>query len=266
MKCFHQNEDVEGVGDALLVTSDMWCVGTDVRKAAFLDILSFSLGAKAIRLRHIAIRVACDNREALSAPENTRNVAIRDKILTTFQKALLVAISLDTSSMTATPDHPNINRVATDVRSDDNVSDLRFHGERDRYYLRLIFTLTYSLDWVPYIINDGHLDRCLLLLERGRSDPLHLAVIFIRIEASKCDLSLHAITREQWGNLMEGAWRELGHTDGLTSCIEALPTLAEHTIKYLPKSDSYRIRGDVARVVDHLTFCGARREIRSAVE
>lgn len=263
-----REEDSVGMGDALLVTSDIWRLGSDVQKAAFLDILIFSLGADSIRLRHIALRVAYDNRDTLSTAENTRNAEFGEKLLTNFSQALLAAITLDSTSVEVTSDGSDSNQDPADVKSNDE-SDPHFHRQRDEHYLRLIFTLANSSDWIPSIARNGHLDRCLLLLERESSDYLHLAIIFLQIEASGClgSSRLNAITEEQWRTLTTEAWENLHwHDDDLNVCVEALPALAERTIG-LSSSTSWDswVRESVAEVHGHLKQQCVKPEIWSAV-
>ena len=254
-----------GLGDALLVTSDMWHFGSDVQKATLLDILIFALDSGSVRLRHIAIRVAYNNRDALSATENTQHAEMGEKLLTTFSQVLMTSISLDIVSANGASD--NDQGPARWEPNDD--SDLYFHDERDRRYLELIFTFANSSDWVPSIVRDGHLDRCLLLLRRGRSDALHLAVIFLRIEADKrVDTAhLNTIAEEQWRKVTYWAWPYLRDWDTLKDCIDTLHALAECTIEYL-SSDSQDLpwlRSMVVEVLGHLKRVGVREESCSAV-
>ena len=260
-----QEKDLVGLGDALLVTSDKWHFASNVQKSAFLDILISSLGSGSTRLRHIAIRVAHDNREALFATENRQHTGMRAKLIR-FSQALVTSISLDIASANGTSDQADDDQdPANDKPSDD--SDLRFHHVRDSCYLELIFTLTNSSDWVPSIVSDGHIDRCLLLLRRGPC--VHLTVIFLRIEADKRvdSARLNDITEEQWQEMMYEAWPYLRHW-GLKDCIDILPALAERTIKCLSSDpqDPPWLRNCVMEILDELRREGVREEILSAVE
>ena len=264
-----QEEDFVGLGDALLVTSNMWHLGSDVQKAAFFDIIISSLDVGSTRLRHIAIRVAWDNRVALSATGNTQHVEIREKLLTTFSQALMTSISLDIVSANGASDRADNDQDWASGKPNDD-SDPRFHDDRDQCYLELIFTLANSSDLIPSIVKDGHLDRCLELLRRDKSNSLHLAVIFLRIEANeRADSArLNEITEEQWQEVTRGAWHYLRYDeDALKVCIDILPALAERTIKYLsPDSTDLPIfREAVMWTINELKSKGVRREIWSAV-
>ena len=142
----------------------------------------------------------------------------------------MTSISLDIASSNGASD-PTHND-----QDPGNDSDPRVHDRRDRHYLELIFTLANSSDWIPSIVRDGHLDRCLMLLEQGRSNRLQLAVIFLQIEANEHGNSacLNVITEEQWQELTKCAWSDLHHDkNALKACADILPALAEHSIKYL---------------------------------
>ena len=261
-----QEEDIVGLGDALLVTTDMWCLGSNVQKAAFLDILISSLAAESTRLRHIAIQVAWENRVALSATENTQRAETGEKLLTTFSQALMTSISLDIASANGASDRADNDQDPANDKPNDN-SDLRFHDLRDWCYLELIFTLANSSDCIPSIVKDGHLDRCLLLLQRDILHP-YVSVIFLRIEAeNRVDSArLSEITEEQWQEMTFFTWHHLSHLD-LKDCIDILSALAERTIKYLSSDsrDLHSLREIVVEVLDQLTKEGVREEIQSAV-
>ena len=259
-----QEGDLVGLGDALLVTNDMWRFGSDVQKAGFLHILISSLGAGSTRLRHIAIRVARDNGEALFATENTQHADIGENLIT-FSQALMTSISLDIASGNGSSDQADTTQdPANDKPSDD--LGLLFHDDRDWRYVNLIFTLSNSSDCMPSIAKDGHLDRCLLLLRHDISHPL-LAVIFLRIEADKrVDAAcLNDITEEQWRGMTYAAWDGLRCRDWKV-CVDILPALAERMIKYLSDSmELRRLRDRVVEVLDQLKMESVREEIRSAV-
>ena len=259
-----QEGDFVGLGDALLVASDLWRFGSDVQKTALLDILISSLGSGSTRLRRIAIRVAYDNRVALSATENTQHADIGVKILTTFSQALMTSISLDIASASGASDQADIDQdLANDKPNDD--SDFSFHDERDECYLEVIFTVTNSSDWVPSIVKDGHLDRCLWLLLHDTSHAFYFAVIFLRVEADKRvdSARLSEISDVQWGVMTYSAWRSLRNWVTLEVCIDLLPALAERTIKYM--SSDYmnlpRLRHSVVEALDQLKREGVREEI-----
>ena len=262
-----QKEDFVGLGDALLLTSDMWRFDSNVRKAAFLNILISSLGSGSTRLRHIAIRAAWDNRTVLSAAENTPHAEMGENLLTTFSQALITSISLDIASANDASDGADTTQDLGDVNPDD--SDLHFHCHRDMCYLRLIFTLSNSSDWVPSIVRDGHLDRCLVLLQH---DIWHtsLAFILLRIEADKRvdSARLDEITEEQWQMTTYEAWGYLGASD-VKDCIDILPALAERTVKYLSSDSGHlplrRFRDTVVCILDELKREGVREEVLSAV-
>lgn len=72
---------------------------------------------------------------------------------------------------------------------------------------------------------------CEMLLQQGKSNSHHLAVIFLQIEADESEEeSAHGlvITEEEWWKLMATAWADLPKK--LKTCVEAI---AERTIKYL---------------------------------
>ena len=253
-----QEKDLVGLGDALLVTSVKWHFASNVQKAAFLDILISSLGTGSTRLRHIAIQAAWDNRTLLSAAENTQHAEMGEKLLTTFSQALFTSISLHIDSANDASDGADTTQDLGDVNPNDD-------SDRDSCYLRLIFTLSNSSDWVPSIVRDGHLDRCLVLLPHMWR--FYLAVILLRIEADKRvdSARLDAITEEQWQEMTYKAWRYLPRW-GLKDFIDILPALAERTVKCLSDSRHLpRLREDVVEVLDELKREGVREDILSAV-
>ena len=257
-----QKKDFIGLGDALLVTSDMWRFGTGVQKA-FLDILIPSLNGESSRLRHIALRVSRDNRLALSTPENTQHTEIGQEPLITFSQALMISISLDIAPAEGTSHRQDTTQVAEPKDDLDSLS----HKGRDLCYLQLLSAFVNTSDWIPSIVRDGHLNRCLKLLEQGGTSDLHLAVIFSQINVSN-SACLGEITVEQWQKLMEDAWWSFAHdTDYLEDYIRALPTLVESTIKHL--SSDFKCLSDlhksVVMVLDWLEKDGERQK-KSTVE
>lgn len=257
-----QEGDYVGLEDALLVASDTWRFGSDMQKVTFLEILSFCLGAEFTRLRRVGLQVACDSRVALAAGDNTGNVEVGERLLTTFSKALLTAISLEIESA----------KDIWDRQEEDPGVDRDSWVLRKQRYLRLIITLVNSSSWVPTIIQGGHLDRCITLL-RQLSDSrsaFYSAVIFLRIEASDhMDATcLNVITEDDWCHIIVVVW---DHNDSgdLKDCFEMLPALAERTIKCIPRLRPGIIdylRRRVVDVLDGLEEYGVGQGIRSALE
>lgn len=268
LKHLHKEEDFVGMGDALLVTGDIWRLGNGAQQAAFLDILTFSLGSKSVRLRHIAIRVAHDNIRVVML-NTTTTMKIGEKLLIIFLQALLTAASPDISPATKVVSHlSHTTENPSDVKSNEGESEPRIHRDRDQHYLQIIFTLANSPDWVPSIVKYGHLDRCLMLFKETSPNYLHIAVVLLQIEASKevDSTPLNAITPERWGSLTTEAWLQLdSHNDDLGICLEALPALAERTIGYLSSNHRYAwLRKHVATIHEELKRQDAR-EIETAV-
>jgi len=219
--------EVEGaVADALLALSGMRSLGSRAKEAACLEILLSSMGTEQpCRLRYAALRVAYEARKTLLAAvtDSDGYGNLRAQVLR-LSPAILNAVS------------PGEDASA------EGCCDVVFDEGRDGCYLKLVFTLVKDTDWCSRLCDDGHMDRCISLLdETVETNPhaFYLSGIFLRISAvpkSMDHLIQVAFSRDQLSPLIPGAWDAfpsvylLGNDD----CVEILPALVELTLDYLP--------------------------------
>ena len=167
--------------------------------------------------RHTAIvRIAEGGGKGLATitAVDSRDLSLRELVLSRLSPALLVAMSLS-------------------AKNDDMI-----YSYRDFQYIRLISTLAKSSDWYASLIADGHIEKCITLLNARRhifpTSYLHFANIFLCMAppgqaASYCD----AITNAQWWELLKDAWNAV--TLCSNSDIEVLAPVARATRMYMPQ-------------------------------
>ena len=247
----------DALADALLALSAMRGLGSRAKEAAYLEILLSSMATEQPRrLRYAALRATYEARKALAAAvENTEGDGnLREQILE-LSSAILTAVS------------PSEDASTHDVIADEG---------RDGCYLKLVFTLVKNTEWCNRLCHDGHMDRCISLVDEAADTNHHafyLSGVFLQISAvsKSTDNLIHdAFSREQLSQLIPGAWDAFPsvYLSGNDDCVEILPALAELTLDYLP-SDRFSLKTLDERidwVLDVLRKYSEPQIIISAVE
>ncbi|KAJ8582770.1 hypothetical protein M405DRAFT_830095 [Rhizopogon salebrosus TDB-379] len=123
-----------------------------------------------------------------------------------------------------------------------------FHGgSEDRsfhlnIYLQIIFTLVKGPDWLPILIEDGHIERCITLIGIGLDydSAFYLAGILFSIQVASPEqaASCSAITNEQWWELTVEAWYSIHSYEGQykyrDDSVEILASLVKGTEMHMP--------------------------------
>lgn len=220
----------DALADAILALSAMRSLGSRAKEAAYLEILLSSMGTEQpCRLRYAALRATYEARKTLlAAVEDTDGYGnLREQILE-LSPAILTALS---------PSEDASAEGSCDVFLDEG---------RDGCYLKLVFTLVKNAQWRNRLCHDGHMDRCISLLDEiADTNPhaFYLSGIFLQISAvsGSMDHLIHAaFSRDQLSLLIPGAWDAFPsvYLSGNDDCVEILPALVELTLDYLPSDMS----------------------------
>jgi hypothetical protein len=126
----------------------------------------------------------------------------------------------------------------------------RFEADHDFDYLSLIFALAKRSNWLPRLLEDNHIARCIRIIPEFHDHPppclFYLAGIFLRIRSlhlQQADAELDKITNKQWWDLTRMAWHVAGcpydqyrnryASDVLDDGTEILGDLAKGTTTYM---------------------------------
>ncbi|KAG2109033.1 uncharacterized protein F5147DRAFT_836864 [Suillus discolor] len=212
------NTDYETQGDALLALSAMQELGSPTKRLSYISSLIRCMGStRPPRVRHTALRAVFEAREELayitsvSMPEGV-DVHILDEL----SRAVLTAV------------HPNDDEAIHDTEP-----DASFHEDRDYCYIRLIYTLTQNDEWMQRLTRDGHLDRCISLVDgvsqKGHSDVgFYLLVIFGRIRSSGKDLPFSPAEERCWP-LLKNPWNSAKYLVGEDGYVDEIPAFVTAT-------------------------------------
>ncbi|OAX33210.1 hypothetical protein K503DRAFT_749010 [Rhizopogon vinicolor AM-OR11-026] len=116
---------------------------------------------------------------------------------------------------------------------------LAVDNERSDVYLHLVYALAKNPAWRHRLIEDGHVQTCIALIDIYKSRPFsfYLPAFFLRIapqgRASSC---CDTITDRQWWSLMTMAWYTISQrgADVFDDGIEIFPALAWRTGMCMP--------------------------------
>ncbi|KIK43242.1 hypothetical protein CY34DRAFT_106512 [Suillus luteus UH-Slu-Lm8-n1] len=126
------------------------------------------------------------------------------------------------------------NAVRPSRRTDHyNESDTPFHEERDGRYINLIFSLAKNGEWRQRLIHDGHLQRCIDLVDEvSRTYPsesylpgFYLPAIIGRINP---DTTLSTTQKKSLRQLVEKTWRAHIYRND-DDYVDAIPALVTAT-------------------------------------
>jgi hypothetical protein len=245
--------DDETTGDALLALSATSQLGSSANRRLYITTLIHCMcRTRPSRVRYAALRVVLGARVELTRLADNFDASLLDEL----SRALLTVVRLN----------DGLTSIASGSRG------VLFHYDRDRCYFRLIFALAKDEEWSNRLIRDGHVERCISLVDEVLNNPrashnFYVAGIFLRIDPSGNHASLSSV-KGRWWMLMKGAWSGLSSIikEDMDTCFELLPDLVSATRQNLPDSDngeSHRELQDLAGDV-HLVF-GKLQKRRAAL-
>jgi hypothetical protein len=216
------NDDHETEGDILLALSAMQGLWSSAKQPSFINSLIRCMGNdKPSRVRYAALRLVSDAREELAAiTDDLMPQGVDAYLLDSLSRAIFTAVC---------PNHQTNHKDAT------------FHEERDGRYISLIFSLARNGGWRQRLIRDGHLWRCIDLVDKvneresrvPRTYPpesylpgFYLPAIIGRINFTCEDTTLSTAQKMSLRQLIEKTWRAhiYKNDDDYVNAIPALVT------------------------------------------
>jgi len=229
--------DEETQGDALLALSGMNGLGSDAKRASYVNAL---------------IRCMAPTR-----PPRVRCAAV--KCISDARKELL-SIGSDGDSMPHGVDTPLFNQLFDALYTtivgphDDGTATDYFRASSD-CYLRLIFVLTENKDWRQRLTQNGLVQQCIRLYPTFPEVDICIAGICLHIDPSGNDPALSSI-HERLGELMRGVWGQLGDISlsdvDFHDYLEILPVLVTTTKQRLPRSDDGFARSELVAIANYV--------------
>jgi hypothetical protein len=214
----HRTDD-ETEGDALLALSAMRGLGSSTKRPSYISSLIRCMrSARPPRVRHAALRAVHESREELaSITSSSMPPGVDAQLLNELSCSLLTAI------------RPKDSQTTHDTR-------LR----RDSCYIRIVYALTKNDEWLQRMTRDGHLDRCISLVNGdcriNWEVGFYLLVVFGRIKSSGKDL-FFGPDEENWRRLINNAWETLQYVTRLNNYVDGIPALVTATRLNLTASD-----------------------------
>ncbi|KAG2076156.1 hypothetical protein BDR04DRAFT_1090038, partial [Suillus decipiens] len=221
----HRNDETRG--DALLVLSAMQGLGSPPKRWSYINSLMRCMrSTRPPRVRHTALRAVCEAREELtSITSASMSQGINAHLLDEFSCAILTAV-----------------RPYGDQKIHDAGPDASFHLDRDSCYIRIICALTKNDEWCQRLTRDGHLDRCISLVDKYQNchhldAAACLLVVFGRIKSSGKDLPFSP-AEERWRLLIENVWDYVKDSIAYDiRVVDGIPALVTATMLNLTASD-----------------------------
>ncbi|KAG1764876.1 hypothetical protein EV702DRAFT_1153116 [Suillus placidus] len=151
------DDDHESEGDALLALSAMHGLWSSAKQPSFINALIRCMDEdKPSRVRHAALRLVSDTQGELAAiTDDSMPQGVNATLMDSLSRALFTAVC----------PNPEANY--------NNECDAPFHEERDRRYISLIFSLAKYGGWRQRLIHDGHLQRCVDLVDQVNKRESH---------------------------------------------------------------------------------------------
>ncbi|KAJ8588989.1 hypothetical protein M405DRAFT_229586 [Rhizopogon salebrosus TDB-379] len=190
-----------------------------VYSAYFHALIHFMGVDQPSSLRSAALRIVNGTKQDLvmiTAPGV--DVSLRDMILSELSPALLTAAF-----------HGGFEGPSIDINN----------------YLQIIFTLAKGSDWLPILIKDGHIERCIKLIGIGAfhyDSGFYLAGILLSVQGASLQQATtccSAITNDQWWELMIKGWQSIEYCDSQYSYrddgVEILASLLKGTEMHMPQ-------------------------------
>lgn len=189
-------EDNEVVTHTLLVLSGMRHLGDspEWQLTYVKSLFSFMKSGRPDHVRHAALRATHDARSALASV----NIP-RDQVL------------------------PFVDH-----------GEGPFNSQRDLCFLRLVFALSRNSNWIPHLVREDCVKRCVAIINDSLKwylHPFYLIGFFFRIAPLDPE-----ITDKQWQELTKEAWHAAAVTNLLLvddDCVEALRLLVKGTVLHM---------------------------------
>ncbi|KAH7925718.1 hypothetical protein BV22DRAFT_411524 [Leucogyrophana mollusca] len=234
----HSIQDKIVVAGMVVVLSQSPRISLWANEPAFVKAIVVAMGSdNPTRVRHVALRTACEIRKALGSPDNT--------IL-----PMLSAFSAALRSAVLTNIHPE------EYSTTSNSPDRFFYRERDLCYLQIIYALVRSPGgiWYRHLHDDQHFHRCLSIAQHLRSErrtmtAVYLAAIVENLEARGAE---HGFTNDDVRLLIAVAWSMVKYAT--SDLEELLETLIASTWRHrdVSASSADHIKGYVSSTLEHL--------------
>ncbi|KAG1818886.1 hypothetical protein EV424DRAFT_1405115 [Suillus variegatus] len=191
----------------------MQVLGSPTKQQCYISSLIRCLhSTTSPRVRHAALRAVFEAREELASITSAsmpQDVGVQ--LLDELSKALLAAVRLGADAQLLTT-------ILTAVHY---------------CYIRLIYALTENDEWCRRLARDGHLDRCISLVDgvsqKGDSDVgFYLLVIFGRIAFSGKNFPFSP-AEERWRLLLENPWNSAKYLVGEDGYVDEIPAFVTAT-------------------------------------
>ncbi|KAG1896950.1 uncharacterized protein F5891DRAFT_561524 [Suillus fuscotomentosus] len=236
------NTDDETEGDALLALSAMQGLGSSTKQQSYISSLIRCLhSTTSPRVRHAALRAVFEAREALAfITDASMPQGVDGQLLDELSKALLAAVRLGADAQLLTAILTAV-RPKDDQTTYDTGPDGSSHENRDYCYIRLIYALTKNDEWCRRLTRDGHLERCISLVDgvsqKGHTDVgFCLLVIFGRIASLGKDFPFSP-AEERWRLLLKNPWNSAKYLVGEDGYVDEIPAFVTATRLNLTVSD-----------------------------
>ncbi|KAG1880985.1 hypothetical protein F4604DRAFT_1679092 [Suillus subluteus] len=221
----HDTDD-ETKGDSLLALSAMHGLGSSTKRRSYIESFNCCMGpTKSSRVRYAALKAVYEAQEELASITSApRPQDIDAQLLDELSRVLLTAVR---------PDGWIIYNTGPDAS---------FHFDRDYCYISVIYDLTKNDEWCQRLIRDGHLARCISLVDgdytRGLYFGFYLLITFGRIMSLGEDLPFSP-AEARWRLLIASGWDFAGYfkgddyVDGIAALVTA--TRLNLTASYVPR-------------------------------
>ncbi|KAG1720499.1 uncharacterized protein EDB91DRAFT_1177968 [Suillus paluster] len=201
--------DDETEGDAILALSAMEGLGSPAKRSSYISSLIRCMApTRPSRVRYAALRAVFDARgELVPMPQD-----VDGELLDELSYALLTAVW---------PDHEQTIQGSS--------PDTTFHEDRDLCYLRLISLLTKHDEWCQRLIRDGHVERCISLVDQVYSRQVNSAGCYLLVIFGHMDPSgkhiLFNPAEHWWRERFQETWQDAhSYMSRYVDGIEALVT------------------------------------------
>jgi hypothetical protein len=217
------NTDDETESDVLLALSAMGRLGSSTQRSSYISSLIRCMGsARPPRIRHAALRAVYEAREELASISSaSMPPGVDTHLLDKLSRALLTAVC------------PKDGQTTHDAGPDTS-SRLR------RHFCHILYALTKNNEWLQRLTCDGHLERCISLVEGDCHTRwevgFYLLVVFVRIKSLGKDLPFSP-AQEKWRSLVRNTWDILQIVTTLDNYVDGIPALVTATRLNLTASD-----------------------------
>ena len=219
-------------GDALFAPSAMNGIGSDAKRASYIEALIRCMSPA----EHYQVQFAAGR--AISEARGELSSIASDSMLPGAQLLELFSKLLD---------------VVGSPASDDSKLDLG----QTRCYLRFIFSLAKNVEWLRLLPvtkrEHPHVEKCTVLSQRFHVDEEICYIVGIYLHIDTAGNIPLGYTQESWGTLIMCAWAGWAHIHAdkdFDHCIEISPILVRAT-EIFKTSANFKLE-DLARDVDRV--------------